>query len=376
MTALISHSFLQGYWWLIISLLGGILLFLMFVQGGQSFIFSLAKSELQRTMVVNALGRKWEFTFTTLVTFGGAFFASFPLFYSVSFGGAYWLWMAILFSFILQAVSFEFRSKPSNVYGTKVFDVFLFINGCLGPFLIGVAVGTFFTGSDFSLDLYNRVTWGSNWHGIEALANPANLALGLAVLFLARILGLLYIGSSIDDDQLLQRSHKAIIANTIPFLVFFLSFVAFLLTSKGFKADETTGTISQVKYFYLHSLITNPLTLILFLSGVVLVLTGMYLSIFRRSTMAIWYAGPGTVVVGLALFFLAGYGRSAFYPSITNLQSSLTLSKASSSRFTLQTMMYVSFIIPFVLAYIWVAWKAINNKKITGEEMAEGEHIY
>jgi cytochrome bd ubiquinol oxidase subunit II len=376
MTALISYSFLQGYWWLIISLLAGLLLFLMFVQGGQSFIFTLAKTELQRTMMVNALGRKWEFTFTTLVTFGGAFFASFPLFYSVSFGGAYWLWMAILFSFILQAVAYEFRSKPSNIFGTKVFDGFLFINGCLGPFLIGVAVGTFFTGSDFSLDLYNRVTWGTNWHGIEALANPANLALGFAVLFLARILGLLYIINSVDEDELSTRSHKAVLLNTVPFLLFFLSFVAFLLTGKGFHADAATGTITLVKYFYLHSLLTSPLTLILFLSGVVLVLAGIYLSIFRHSSRAVWYAGSGTVLVGLALFFLAGYGKSAFYPSITNLQSSLTLARASSSRFTLQTMMYVSFIIPFVLAYIWVAWRAINRNKITGEEMTQGEHTY
>lgn len=376
MTALISHSFLQGYWWLIISLLGGVLLFLMFVQGGQSLIFSLAKTELQRTMLVNALGRKWEFTFTTLVTFGGAFFASFPLFYSVSFGGAYWLWMAILFSFIIQAVAYEYRSKPSNVFGTRVFDTFLFINGCLGPFLIGVAVGTFFTGSDFSLDLYNRVTWGTHWHGIEALANPANLALGLAVLFLARLLGLLYLINTVDDDQLLQRSHKAVVVNTVPFLVFFLSFVAFLLTAKGFESDKVTGTINMVRYFYLHSLITSPVTLLLFLAGVVLVLTGLYLSIFRRSARAVWYAGTGTVAVGLALFFLAGYGRSAFYPSYTNIQSSLTLARASSSRFTLQTMMYVSFIIPFVLVYIWIAWKAINKKKITAEELAGGEHTY
>jgi len=376
MTALLSHSFLQGYWWLIISLLAGLLLFLMFVQGGQSFIFTLAKTELQRTMMVNALGRKWEFTFTTLVTFGGAFFASFPLFYSVSFGGAYWLWMAILFSFILQAVAYEFRSKPSNVFGIRVFDGFLFLNGCLGPFLIGVAVGTFFTGSNFSLDLYNRVTWGTNWHGLEALANPANLALGLAVLFLARILGLLYLVNTIDDAELSERSHKSVLVNTIPFLVFFLSFVAFLLTGKGFQVDVATGNITTVKYFYLHSLITSPLKLALLLAGVVLVLYGISLSIIRRSARAVWYVGTGTVAVGLGLFFLAGYGKSAFYPSVTNLQSSLTLAKASSSRFTLQTMMYVSFIIPFVFAYIWIAWKAINRKRITGEEMAEGEHTY
>ncbi|HNX67116.1 MAG TPA: cytochrome d ubiquinol oxidase subunit II, partial [Bacteroidales bacterium] len=277
---------------------------------------------------------------------------------------------------ILQAVAYEFRSKPSNVFGIRVFDGFLFLNGCLGPFLIGVAVGTFFTGSNFSLDLYNRVTWGTNWHGLEALANPANLALGLAVLFLARILGLLYLVNTIDDAELSERSHKSVLVNTIPFLVFFLSFVAFLLTGKGFQVDVATGNITTVKYFYLHSLITSPLKLALLLAGVVLVLYGISLSIIRRSARAVWYVGTGTVAVGLGLFFLAGYGKSAFYPSVTNLQSSLTLAKASSSRFTLQTMMYVSFIIPFVFAYIWIAWKAINRKRITGEEMAEGEHTY
>lgn len=376
MTALISHSFLQGYWWLIISLLAGFLLFLMFVQGGQSFIFSLPKSAIQRTMMVNALGRKWEFTFTTLVTFGGAFFASFPLFYSVSFGGAYWLWMAILFSFILQAVAYEYRSKPANVFGTGIFDGFLFINGCLGPFLIGVAVATFFTGADFSLDIYNRVTWGSNWHGIEALANPVNLLLGLAVLFLARVLGLLYIIKTVEDDDLVKRALKAVVVNAALFLVFFLSFVAMLVTLKGYHADKVTGAITTEKYFYLHSLLGNALTLLLFAAGVVLVLAGLFMNIFRHSLNAVWFVGAGTVITGVALFFLAGYGGSAFYPSAKDPGSSLTLAKSSSSLFTLKTMMFVSFIIPFVLAYIWIAWRAINKKKITAAEMTEGSHTY
>lgn len=376
MIALFSHSFLQGYWWMIISLLAGLLLFLMFVQGGQSLIFTLPRSAMQRTMLVNALGRKWEFTFTTLVTFGGAFFASFPLFYSVSFGGAYWLWMAILFSFIIQAVAYEFRSKPSNIFGAKTFDCFLFINGCLGPFLIGVTVATFFTGSDFSLDLFNRVTWGTNWHGIEALANPVNLFLGFAVLFLARILGLLYLTNTVDDSGLLKDSRTAVIVNTVPFLVFFLAFVAALLAGKGFHVDEATGIVGLTKYFYLKSLVHSPVTLVILIAGVVLVLSGIYLNIFRHSPGAIWYAGIGTVAVGMGLMFLAGYGNSAFYPSISDLQSSLTIARSSSSRFTLQTMMYVSFIIPFVLVYIWIAWKAINNKKISEEEMTESGHIY
>jgi len=376
MTALISHSFLQGYWWLIISLLAGFLLFLMFVQGGQSFIFSLPKNAIQKTLMVNTLGRKWEFTFTTLVTFGGAFFASFPLFYSVSFGGAYWLWMAILFSFILQAVAYEYRSKPANVYGTGIFDGFLFINGCLGPFLIGVAVATFFTGADFSLDMYNRVTWGSDWHGIEALANPVNLLLGLAVLFLARVLGLLYIVNTVEDDDLVKRAFKSVVVNAVLFLVFFLAFVAMLITLKGYHTDKVTGAITTQKYFYLHSLLGNVITLLLFVAGVVLVLAGLFMSIFRHSLNSIWYVGAGTVVTGVALFFLAGYGGSAFYPSVKDPGSSLTLAKSSSSLFTLKTMMFVSFIIPFVLAYIWVAWRAINKKRITAAEMSEGSHTY
>ena len=259
MTPMISHAFLQDYWWMIISLLAGLLVFLMFVQGGQSFIFSLPRNEMQRKMMVNALGRKWEFTFTTLVTFGGAFFASFPLFYATSFGGAYWVWMAILFSFIIQAVAYEFRSKPSNVFGTGVFDAFLLINGSLGPFLIGVAVATFFTGSDFTLDLFNSVTWGSGWHGLEALTNPVNLLLGLAVLFLARVLGLMYLNNSVEDADLGVSIKRALVRNAVPFLLFFLSFTALILLGKGYRADGVTGNVTLVQYHYLHNLVRAPL---------------------------------------------------------------------------------------------------------------------
>ncbi len=376
MTLMISHAFLQNYWWLIISLLAGLLVFLMFVQGGQSFIFSLPRNDMQRKMMVNALGRKWEFTFTTLVTFGGAFFASFPLFYATSFGGAYWVWMAILFSFIIQAVAYEYRSKPSNVFGTGVFDTFLLINGCLGPFLIGVAVATFFTGSDFSLDLFNRVTWGSGWHGLEALVNPVNLLLGLTVIFLARVLGLMYLSDTIDDGDMNAAINKALVRNAIPFLVFFLAFTGCLLFAKGFMADSSTGEITMVKYLYLHNLLSNIFTLIFFAGGVVLVLVSLWLGIIRHSRKAIWFAGPGTVAVVMALFFMAGYGNTAFYPSSSDLQSSLTLAKASSSMFTLKTMMYVSFSIPFVAAYIWYAWRSMNRKMITREEMAGEDHSY
>lgn len=376
MTMMISHAFLQDYWWMIISLLAGLLVFLMFVQGGQTFIFSLPRNDLQRKMLVNALGRKWEFTFTTLVTFGGAFFASFPLFYATSFGGAYWVWMAILFSFIIQAVAYEFRSKPSNVFGARLFDTFLFINGCLGPFLIGVAVATFFTGSDFTLDLFNRVTWGSGWHGLEALLNPVNLLLGLAVLFLARVLGLMYLENSVDDAGLAAAIKRALLRNAIPFLVFFLAFVASVMLGKGYRADGMTGEVTLVKYQYLHNLTGSPVTLILFAGGVVLVLVALWLGIARGSGRAIWYAGFGTVPVVMALFFVAGYGETAFYPSSSDMQSSLTLARASSSLFTLKAMMYVSFIIPFVVAYIWYAWRSISRSSITAEEMSGDDHMY
>jgi len=376
MTMFVSYLFLREYWWLIISLLAGLLVFLMFVQGGQSFIFSLPRNDMQRKMVVNALGRKWEFTFTTLVTFGGAFFASFPLFYATSFGGAYWVWMAILFSFIIQAVAYEFRSKPANVFGTRVFDTFLFLNGCLGPFLIGVAVATFFTGSDFRLDLFNRVSWGTGWHGLEALVNPVNLLLGLAVLFLARVLGLMYLENSIDDAELTLSIRKALIRNAIPFLVFFLAFVGFMLSGNGYRPDTVTGEITIVRHHYLHNLLGNIFILVFFAGGVLLVLSSLWLGIFRGSRKAIWYAGSGTVPVVIALFLMAGYGETAFYPSLTDPDSSLTLARASSSYFTLKTMMYVSFIIPFVVAYIWYAWSSINRKRIDSEEMTGEEHMY
>jgi len=327
-------------------------------------------------MLVNALGRKWEFTFTTLVTFGGAFFASFPLFYATSFGGAYWLWMAILFSFIIQAVAYEYRSKPSNIYGTRFFDTFLFINGCAGPFLIGVAVATFFTGSDFSLDLFNRVTWGTGWHGLEALVNPVNLLLGLAVLFLARVMGLMYLYNTVDNKNLGAGIEKALLRNAIPFLLFFILFVIIILLSKGYTLNPETGEVKMVERHYLVSLFSSPGTTIMFIAGVGLVLFSLYLGIMKHSTRAVWYAGFGTVPVVMALFFMAGYGDSVFYPSSSDLQSSLTLKKASSSEFTLRTMFYVSFIIPFVVLYIWYAWRSLNRQKINVEEMASGEHKY
>jgi cytochrome bd ubiquinol oxidase subunit II len=376
MTAMISQLFLQHYWWIIISLLASLLVFLMFVQGGQSLIYSLPGSDIQKTMIVNALGRKWEFTFTTLVTFGGAFFASFPLFYATSFGGAYWVWIAILFSFIIQAVAYEFRSKPNNVFGQKTFDLFLFLNGSLGPFLIGTAVATFFTGAMFSLNNMNQVHWATQWYGLEALLNLRNLALGFAVLFLARINGLLYLINTLENKDLLERSVKGLIINTVPFLVFFLFFTFSLLVSKGFAADPVTGNISIEKFKYLHNFIQMPLVLVLFLAGVISVLSGIGITVFKKSFSGIWFTGAGTVLAVFSLFLVAGFNGTSFYPSLFSLQSSLTIKNASSSLFTLKTMMYVSFIIPIVIVYIWYAWRAINNNKITEEEMNSGEHKY
>jgi cytochrome d ubiquinol oxidase subunit II len=376
MTAQISQIFLQHYWWIIVSILASILVFLMFVQGGQSMIYSLPKSDMQKTMIVNALGRKWEFTFTTLVTFGGAFFASFPLFYATSFGGAYWVWIAILFSFIIQAVAYEFRSKPDNVFGKKTFDIFLFLNGSLGPFLIGVAVATFFTGAMFSLNEMNQVQWATKWYGLEALLSARNLALGFTVLFLARINGLLYLINTLDNEDILDRAFKGLITNAVPFLFFFLFFVVSILLSTGFAADPLTGTIALEKYKYFHNLIQMPVVLILFLAGAVSVLFGIGISVFRKSLSGIWFSGGGTILTVFSLFLLAGFNGTSFYPSIFELQSSLTIRNASSSNFTLKTMMYVSFLIPLVLAYIWYSWKAINNKKITEQEMNSEEHKY
>jgi cytochrome bd ubiquinol oxidase subunit II len=375
MTAMISYIFLQHYWWIIVSLLASLLVFLMFVQGGQTMIFRLPVNDSQKTMIINALGRKWEFTFTTLVTFGGAFFASFPLFYATSFGGAYWVWIAILFSFIIQAVAYEFRSKPANLLGTRTFDIFLYLNGALGPLLIGTAVATFFTGSYFNLNYMNHVKWATPFGGLEALINGKNVALGLAVLFLTKTNGLLYIMNSVEDEDLIIRSRKKLIYNAIAFLAFFLIFLFSILLSKGFAVNPD-GTIVMENYKYLHNFIQMPLVLILFLAGVVSVLWGIGTTIFKGSRKGIWFTGAGTVIVVFSLFLTAGFNNTAFYPSVFDLDSSLTIFNASSSKFTLKTMMYVSFIIPVVILYIWYAWKAINNKKITEEEMKGEEHKY
>ncbi|MBS9768590.1 MAG: cytochrome d ubiquinol oxidase subunit II [Flavobacteriaceae bacterium] len=379
----LSQLALQQYWWCIVSLLGALLVFLMFVQGGQTLIYTLGKNDLEQKMLVNALGRKWEYTFTTLVTFGGAFFASFPLFYASSFGGAYWVWYAILFSFVIQAVSYEYRSKPNNFFGKKGFDAMLFINGLLGTILIGTAVATFFTGSAFSIDEVTRqVQWEGNvlgfpTYGLEAILNPINPILGLAIFFLARVLGLLFFIKSVAGETIYERAKKQLWINAILFLVFFLTFLVCLLLIDGFAVNPTTKEVFMQPNKYFWNLIEMPINTLIFLAGVVLVLWGIIATLFTKTKNGIWFAGLGTVLTVFATFLLAGFNNTAFYPSnFGDLQSSLTIENASSSHFTLTAMSYVSLMVPFVLAYIWYAWKALTSQPITAEEMENDSHAY
>lgn len=386
---MITYSLLQQYWWFLVSLLGGLLVFLMFVQGANSLIFQVGKDETERTMIVNSTGRKWEFTFTTLVTFGGAFFASFPLFYSTSFGGAYWVWMLILVSFVFQAVAYEFQSKPGNVMGRNVYRAFLVFNGFVGPFVLGAAVGTFFTGSEF---VVNRgamgaadtlaaspviSSWASPWHGLEALGNVWNLVLGLAVFFLARVLGSLYMMNNLVDDHLRQRLRRMVMIDTVPFLLLFLAFVAYVLTATGLTYDPVTRLFHAEDYKYLHNFLAMPCVTVVFLIGVVLVLFGIGRTLFKSDFVrGIWPAGIGAVLTVLALLLCAGLNNTAYYPSSADVQSSLCLQNSCSSEFTLTTMSWVSLLIPFVLAYIVYAWHAIDLTGITRKEMEGDGHKY
>ena len=380
------YTFLQQYWWFIVSLLGAILVFLLFVQGGNSLIFCLGKTEEQRKMIINSTGRKWEFTFTTLVTFGGAFFASFPLFYSTSFGGAYWLWMIILFTFVLQAVSYEFQSKAGNLLGKTAYRIFLVINGVVGPLLLGGAVATFFTGSAFYVDKGNIAdmampvisSWANAGHGLDALLNPWNVVLGLAVFFLARVLGALYFINNINDADLVQRCRRALWGNPGLFLVFFLAFVIRTLVAEGYAVNPETGEVFMEPYKYLTNFIEMPIVLVVFLTGVLAVLWGIVRTVWKPAfDKGIWFAGAGTVLTVLSLLLVAGYNNTAYYPSTVDLQSSLTLANSCSSQFTLRVMAYVSILVPFVLAYIFYAWRSIDKKKIdAGEMQEEGGHAY
>ena len=379
-----DYTFLQHYWWFIVSLLGALLVFLMFVQGANSLVFSLGHTPEERRVVINSTGRKWEITFTTLVTFGGAFFASFPLFYSTSFGGAYWLWMVILFSFVLQAVSYEFQNKLGNLLGTHTFQWMLVANGIIGPLLLGGAVATFFNGSNFIVDKGNLTSlqpvishWANASYGLDALLDPWNLLFGMSVFFLARMLGTLYIINNVDDENIRCRASVRLLGCTIAFLLLFLPFLIRTLLKDGFAIDKTTGMIVMESEKYLNNLVTMWPLLVMFAIGVALLLYGTV-----RTTMSntyihdIWPAGIGTVLAVLSLLLCAGYNSTAYYPSNADLQSSLTLANSCSSLFTLKTMAYVSILVPFVLAYIVYAWRAIDSRPITAEELKEDHHAY
>lgn len=381
---MITYAFLQHYWWFLVSLLGGLLVFLLFVQGGNSLIFRLGRDEAERSLLVNSTGRKLEFTFTTLVTFGGAFFASFPLFYSTSFGGAYWLWVLILISFVLQAVAYEFQSKPGNVLGRSTYRRFLVFNGFVGPFLLGAAVATFFTGSAFVIDksamgdtlapVISR--WANDWHGLDALADPWNWVLGLAVFFLSRVLGSLYFINNIADDALQPRLRRQVLTDAVPFVLLFVAFVGRVLLGPGYAVDAS-GTVVLTPYKYALNLWQMPAVGVTFVVGVGLVLYGIVRTIVKSGFVyGIWAAGTGTVLTVLALLLTAGYNSTAYYPSSVSPESSLTIANSSSSLFTLQTMAWVSVAIPFVLAYIAYAWHSMDRDSLTRKELENGEHKY
>ena len=376
-----DYTFLQHYWWFIVSLLGALLVFLMFVQGANSLVFSLGHTPEERRVVINSTGRKWEITFTTLVTFGGAFFASFPLFYSTSFGGAYWLWMVILFSFVLQAVSYEFQNKLGNLLGTRTFQWMLVANGIIGPLLLGGAVATFFNGSNFIVDKGNLTSlqpvishWANASYGLDALLDPWNLLFGMSVFFLARMLGTLYIINNVDDANIRCRASVRLLGCTIAFLLLFLPFLIRTLLKDGFAIDKTTGMIVMESEKYLNNLVTMWPLLVMFAIGVALLLYGTV-----RTTMSntyihgIWPAGIGTVLAVLSLLLCAGYNSTAYYPSNADLQSSLTIANSCSSEFTLRTMFYVSLLVPFVVGYIAYVWYVMDKKKLTKEEVSQDE---
>ena len=382
-----TYSFLQHYWWFLISLIAGIFSFLLFVQGGQSMLFSIAKTEDETKLIVNALGRKWEYTFTTLVVFGGAFFASFPLFYSTSFGGAYWVWMAILFCFTLQAVSYEFQTKPGNVFGARTYRTFLFINGVLGSFLVGVALATFFTGSEFTVNKGNITglgsfgpiisQWKNPWHGLEALLNLRNLSFGLAVLFLSRTQATLFFINRLNHPVLQKRTHKYLTYNAVPFVLFFLIFVIWTLVSEGFAVNPETKEVYMENMKYLNNFLQMPIVFAVFLLGVVAVLYGIIASALNsKFRKGIWFTGAGTILAVTTLIYITGVNNTAYYPSTTDLQSSLTLQNSSATMYSLNAMFYVSLFIPVVIGYIIYAWRALEKNHIDLEDVKSDKHAY
>jgi cytochrome bd ubiquinol oxidase subunit II len=372
-----THLQLQQYWWFLMSVVGSLLVFLLFVQGGQTLIGVLGKTPDEKNMVVNSIGRKWEFTFTTLIMFAAGMFASFPLWYATSLGGAYYAWKVFLICFVLQSVSFEFRRKKGNLLGQKTYDGFLYLNGFLGTFLLGVVVASFFTGSDFVRDEYNLSQWGSDWYGLDLLFNTTNISLGLAVLFLARILGAMYIINNVDSEVIASRARKQVMINSPVFLVFFLYFVSQMLLMDGYAYDTGSGDVFMEAHKYLNNYLQMPVALVLFLAGVLLVLFGIGVTWFRKSQKGIWYAGAGTFATVLSLFWVLGFNNTAFYPSF-DLQSSLTIENASASHYTLTAMSYISLFVPVVLAYIFFTWRAIDRHKISQDDINSnsGHHVY
>lgn len=374
----LAHAQLQQIWWLIASVVGSLFLMLTFVQGGQTLIFTTARNQDEKALIINSIGRKWELTFTTLVLFGGALFAAFPLFYATSFGGAYWVWMLILFTFIVQAVSFEFRKKPNNFLGSLTYEIFLFINGSVGLLLVGAAVGTFFTGSNFTLNDYNQVTWQTPYRGLEAAQNIFNLSVGLFLVFLARVLGALYLVNNIDHQPLKDRCRRAAWINFLWSLPFLLVVLTGFFTLEGFAVDPETGKVFLEKGKYIHNLLAMPISATLLLGGLGSVIYGVAAARFLGKESGIWFGGIGTVLVGLALFSLAGYNNTAFYPSVSDIQDSLTIYNASSSHYTLTAMTYVALAVPFVLAYIAYVWNKMDSKKLTMAELTgpDAEDMY
>ena len=372
----LEWSTLQQLWWLIVAVVGSLFVFLTFVQGGQTLILTLAKTENEKTLIINSIGRKWELTFTTLVLFGGAFYASFPLFYATSFGGAYWVWIAILFTFVIQAVSFEYRSKPNNFLGQKTYDIFMFVNGSIGILLIGAALGTFFTGSNFILNDYNLVRWTHTLRGLEAAFSLFNVSFGLFLVFLARVLGALYLANNLAHDNLVDRLKSSAFKNLLCALPFLLYVLVSLVLMDGFTVAPDNGAVSLVSGKYLHNLLDMPQVLVLLLTGLILVVAGVAINRFSASVRGIWPAGLGTVLTCLAVFFLAGYNNTAFYPSKVDINSSLTIYNASSSHYTLTMMSYVALAVPFVLAYIAWVWRQMDGKKLTLDELLADDKSY
>ena len=371
-----SYLTLQHYWWFLIAVLGALFVFMNFVQGGQTLLYSIGKTEEERDLIINSLGRKWELGFTTLVMFGGALFAAFPLFYATSFGGAYYVWMAILFCFIIQAVAYEYRKKPGNVFGKRTYEIFLFINGSLGIILIGTALGTLFTGSNFIVDDMHLSHWTKPTYGLEAVLNPFNVAFGFMLFFLARVQAALYFMNNIAEAEIQRRARIVVRYEGLIFLLLFLYVAYNILTMTGFNYDPQTKIVNLEALKYLHNFMQMPAVTLLLILGVVLLLWGMALGAFTKSRRGIWFSGLGTVSVVIALFLVLGFNHTAYYPSLVNLQSSLTIENSSGSRYTLIAMSYVSLLVPFVLAYIVAVWRAMDKTPITPDEIRNDPHHY